>query len=134
MKQYNTFFYCQNTKFLWRLISAVFNLLMLLNVNHMFTHWLNGLRKQCKHQALVWACAILWAIWLTRNDITFNYARLSSFFASWFRFFRTRCAVWLCFRIVILISRYRGYLKKYVLLWEKEDSFCWCKDESERHS
>ena len=77
MKQYNTFFYCQNAKFLWRLISAVFNLPMPLNVNHMFTHWLYELRKQRKHQALVGACAILWAIWLTRNNITFNYARLS---------------------------------------------------------
>jgi hypothetical protein len=51
---------------------------MPLNVNHMFTHWLNGLKKQRKHQALVLACAILWAIWLTRNDSTFNCARVSS--------------------------------------------------------
>ena len=91
------FFYCQNAKFLWRLISVVFNLPMPqntkilwglisvvlnlpmpLNVNHMFTHWLNGLRKQRKHQVLVGACAILWAIWQTRNDITFNCARVSS--------------------------------------------------------
>ena len=33
------FFDCQNAKFLWRLISVVFNLPMPLNVNHMFTHW-----------------------------------------------------------------------------------------------
>jgi len=72
------FFDCQNAKFLWRLISVVFNLPMPLNVNHMFTHWLNGLRKLRKHQALVGACAILWAIWLTRNDITFNCAQVSS--------------------------------------------------------
>ena len=71
-------FNCQNAKFLWRLTSVVFNLPMPLNVNHMFTHWLNGLRKQRKHQALVGACAILWAIWLTRNDITFNCAWVSS--------------------------------------------------------
>ena len=51
---------------------------MPLNVNHKFTYWLNGLRKQRKYQALVGACAILWAIWLTRNDITFNCARVSS--------------------------------------------------------
>ena len=44
----------------------------------MFTYWLNGLRKQHKYQTLVGACAILWAIWLTRNDITFNCARVSS--------------------------------------------------------
>ena len=47
-------------------------------VNHMFTYWLNGLRKQRKYQALVGACAILWAIWLTRNDITFNCAQVFS--------------------------------------------------------
>src|SRR6185436_16068346 len=52
-------FNCQNAKFLWRLTSVVLNLPMPLNVNHMFTHWLNGLRKQRKHQALVRACAIL---------------------------------------------------------------------------
>ena len=51
---------------------------MPLNVNHMYTYWLDGLRKQHKYQALVGACAILWAIWLTRNDITFNRARVSS--------------------------------------------------------
>ena len=39
------FFDCQNTKFLWRMISVVFNMPMPLDVNHMFTHWLNGLRK-----------------------------------------------------------------------------------------
>ena len=78
MKQYNTFFDCHNAKFLWRLISVVFNLPMPSNVNHMFTHWLNGLRRQRKYQALVGACPILWAIWLTRNDITFNRARVSS--------------------------------------------------------
>jgi len=67
MKQYNTFFHCHNAKFLWRLISVVFNLPMPLNVNHMFTYWLNGMRKQHKYQALVGACAILWAIWLMRK-------------------------------------------------------------------
>ena len=79
------FFNCQNAKFLWRLISVVFNLPMPLNVNYMFTHWLNGLRKQRKHQALVGACAILWAIWLTRNDITFNCAWVSSSLQMLFR-------------------------------------------------
>jgi len=51
----------------------------------MFTHWLNELKKQQKHQDLVGACAILWAIWLTRNDITFNCARVSSFLQVLFR-------------------------------------------------
>jgi hypothetical protein len=44
----------------------------------MFTNWLDGLSKQQKYQGLVGACAILWAIWLTRNDITFNHVRVSS--------------------------------------------------------
>jgi len=56
------FFDCHKAKFLWRLIRVVFNLPMPLNVGHMFTYWLNGLRKQRKYQALVGACAILWAI------------------------------------------------------------------------
>ena len=50
-------------------------------------------------------------------------------FGTRFCFFRTRCAVWLCFRTVICINRYRGqnmlnifpYLKKYY----SHKKLCW---------
>ena len=53
--------------------------------------------------------------------LVFKHVLVSLIFATRFRFFRTRCVVWLCFRTVICINRYKGwnmlnllpYLKKY---------------------
>ena len=45
---------------------------MLLNVNDIWTNWLNEVNKKLRYQAWVGACATLWAIWLSRNDVVFN--------------------------------------------------------------
>ena len=70
------FFDCLNAKFIWRLVQVVFNLPMPLNVNDIFTNWLNGVNKKLRYQAWVGACATLWAIWLSRNDVVFNKAQV----------------------------------------------------------
>ena len=40
------FFDYPNAKFIWRLVQVVFNLPMPLNVNDIFTNWLNGVNKK----------------------------------------------------------------------------------------
>ena len=46
------FFYCPNAKFIWRLVQVVFNLPMPLNVNDIFTNWLNGVNKKTEVSGL----------------------------------------------------------------------------------
>ena len=43
------FFDCLNAKFIWRLVQVVFNLPMPLNVNDIFTNWLNGVNKKLRY-------------------------------------------------------------------------------------
>ena len=70
------FFDCPNAKFIWRLVQVEFNLPTLLNVNDIWTNWLNEVNKKLRYQAWVGACATLWAIWLSRNDVVFNKAQV----------------------------------------------------------
>ena len=86
------FFDCPNAKFIWRLVQVVFNLPMPLNVNDIFTNWLNGINKKLRYQAWVGACATLWAIWLSRNDVVFNKAQVFSCLQVQFR-----ATHWICF-------------------------------------
>ena len=72
------FFDCPNAKFIWRLVQVVFNLSIPLNVNDIFTNWLNGVNKKLRYQAWVGACVTFWAIWLSRNDVVFNKAQVFS--------------------------------------------------------
>jgi len=51
---------------------------MPLNVNDIFTNWLNGVNKKLRYQAWVGACTTLWAIWLSQNDVVFNKAQVFS--------------------------------------------------------
>ena len=46
------FFDCPNAKFIWRLVQVVFNLPMPLNVNDIFTNWLNGVNKKTEVSGL----------------------------------------------------------------------------------
>jgi hypothetical protein len=42
------------------------------NVNNLFRNWLKGIPKKDLIQVRVGVCAIIWAIWNTRNDFIFN--------------------------------------------------------------
>jgi hypothetical protein len=42
------------------------------NVTNWFGNWLKGIPKDDPIQIRVEVCAIIWAIWNTRNDLVFN--------------------------------------------------------------
>ena len=56
-----------------------FNIVTPANSTNMFGNWLDGVEKDLKAQIRVGACALLWAIWNTRNDFVFNKSKTNSF-------------------------------------------------------
>ena len=44
----------------------------------MFGTWLKGLNSRLKSLIWVGACALCWAIWLSRNDVVFDNAQVST--------------------------------------------------------
>ena len=59
--------------------------------------------------ALPWKSSQRMVGHLITGLIVFKHVLFSLNFATWFRFFGTRCMVWSCFRIVISINRYRDW-------------------------
>jgi hypothetical protein len=52
---------------------------------HMFGNWLNGFEPRLKRQIYMGIAAILWALWLSRNDVVFNGSNPISFMQVIFR-------------------------------------------------
>jgi len=66
------FFDCIYAKFLWRVICSTTGLMPPTNVVHLFGSWLNQGGSNLAELLLTGAAAFCWALWLTRNDLTFN--------------------------------------------------------------
>ena len=66
------FFNCQMACLLWRIISITFGLSKPNSVVHLFGTWLQGLKRRQKNIMFPGLCALLWAVWLSRNDIVFQ--------------------------------------------------------------
>jgi hypothetical protein len=49
------------------------------NITNLFGNWLKGIPKKELIQVRVGACAVIWAIWNTINDIVFNKLKKNSF-------------------------------------------------------
>ena len=73
------FFQCSLAKISWRIVHMSFGISPPHNINHLFGSWLNGVDKRVKHQIRVGICALLWAMWHVRNDLTFNKTKNASF-------------------------------------------------------
>jgi hypothetical protein len=72
MKLSNLFFECINARYLWGIIHITSGLTAPRNKTHMFGSWLNGVGTKLKHILLAGASALIWAIWLSRNEIVFD--------------------------------------------------------------
>jgi hypothetical protein len=48
-------------------------------MHHMFTDWLSRINRKLKCQKLAGAIAICWAIWMFRNNVTFDKGLVSSY-------------------------------------------------------
>ena len=67
------FFGCHLARLLWRIIFITFSLTKPNNIVQLFGSWLQGFRWEKKNIIFtgLW-CALLWSIWLSRNDVVFH--------------------------------------------------------------
>jgi hypothetical protein len=79
------FFYCFYAKFLWRSIHILFGISSPMNINDLFVHWSKVGNKKYNTLLLTAATALLWAIWLTRNEVVLNKCKHKSFLQVLFR-------------------------------------------------
>jgi hypothetical protein len=70
-------------KIVWRITHMTFNIVPPTNITNLFRNWLHGVSKKDKIQIRVGACAILWALWNTRNDVVFNQSQNFLLFAEY---------------------------------------------------
>jgi hypothetical protein len=66
------FIECPFAKIVWRIIHMSFGLAPPKNIKNLFGNWLTGIPKQDLVNIRVGVCAVLWALWNTRNDVVFN--------------------------------------------------------------
>jgi hypothetical protein len=73
------FFECPLAKIIWRIVHMTFGIPPPRNVSNMFGNWLTGLDKHVVKNVRIGACAIVWALWNSRNDHVFNKPKAPSF-------------------------------------------------------
>ena len=66
-------------KLLWRSIHIAFNIHPPTSINTLFGTWLNGVDIHMAKHISIWMCALLRAIWNTRNDMIFNRTTFTNF-------------------------------------------------------
>ena len=71
------FFECHFTRSIWSAIQVASNLYPPSSVANIFGNWLHGIDRSFRKHCWVGAIALLWSLWLCRNDRVFN-AILSS--------------------------------------------------------
>ena len=66
------FFQCKFARSMWSIIQIASNLYPPTSVANIFGHWLDGIPNRLKTLIRVGAYALLWSLWLCRNDKVFN--------------------------------------------------------------
>jgi hypothetical protein len=79
------FFECFYAKFLWRSIHLLFGILPPTSIDDLFQNWSKVGNKKYNTLLLTAASALLWAIWLTRNEIVFDKRKSKSLLQVLFR-------------------------------------------------
>ena len=69
---HHLFFNCQHAKTIWRVVHVTTSLTPPKLITHMLRNWLTGISKQERSLIFVGAAALMWAIWCTCNDLTFE--------------------------------------------------------------
>jgi len=72
------FFDCFYAKFLWRSIHLLFGIIPPICMSDLFNSWSKLGTKKYNLFLLTAAAALLWAIWLTRNEVVFDRCRPKS--------------------------------------------------------
>jgi len=79
------FFDCFYAKFLWRSIHMLFGIVVPINMTELYQHWSKLGTKKYNSLLLTTAAALLWAIWITRNEVVFDKCRPKSLLQVLFR-------------------------------------------------
>jgi hypothetical protein len=66
------FFECPLAKIISHIIHMNFGLAPPKNITNLFGNWLMGISKNDLTKVSVGVCAVVWALWNTRNDFVFN--------------------------------------------------------------
>ena len=66
------FFQCEFARSIWSAIQIASNLYPPSSVANIFGNWLNGVHKRFKQLIREAALAVIWPLWLCRNDKVFN--------------------------------------------------------------
>ena len=66
------FFQCRFARSIWSIIQVASNLYPPRSVTNIFGNWLHGIDHKYKILLRVGAIAIIWSLWLCRNDKVFN--------------------------------------------------------------
>ena len=64
--------YGKEARSTWSVIQIASNLYPPTSVANIFGHWLDGISNRYKTLIRVGAYALLWSLWLCRNDVVFN--------------------------------------------------------------
>ena len=72
MRQSNTYFSNASARSTWLVIQIASNLYPPTSIANIFGHWLDGISNSFKTLIRVGAYALLWSLWLCRNDLIFN--------------------------------------------------------------
>ena len=70
------FFDCYNAKFLWRAIHILYGIVPPTSINVLFDSWSKQGNKNLNMLLLTAASALLWALWISRNEIVFDKCKL----------------------------------------------------------
>jgi hypothetical protein len=77
------FIECPFAKIVWHIIHMSFGLAPPKNIKNLFGNWLTGIPKQDLVNIRVGVCAVLWALWNTRNDVMFNKQKKTYLYAGY---------------------------------------------------
>jgi hypothetical protein len=65
-------FDCKLVKFIWTITYFTFGLEFRVSINHLFGAWVLNMNSRTRKLVLVGIGAMLWSMWLSRNDIAFD--------------------------------------------------------------
>ena len=72
------FFQCKFARSIWSVIQVASGLYPSCSVANIFGNWLHGIDHKFRNLLRVGALAVIWSLWLSRNDTIFN-AKITSF-------------------------------------------------------
>jgi hypothetical protein len=73
MRLLNIFFFqCRFARSIWSIIQVAFDLYPQRSVANIFGNWLHGIDNRFRTLIRVGALAVIWSLWLYRNDKVFN--------------------------------------------------------------